>query len=47
MPKVKKLGEFKYQYNCTCGKEIILDIGEKPKKLIKCFDCIGKKNEEE
>jgi len=50
MPPVKKLdtimkGKYLYhvyKYKCICGKTILLETDEKPKKLIKCFDCQNK-----
>ena len=39
------LGEFVYEYTCTCGEKIILYTDEAPKKLIKCWDCICKEQE--
>ena len=50
MPPVKKLDSIMkgkylyhvYKYKCICGKTILLETDEKPKKLIKCFDCQNK-----
>ena len=30
------------EYKCTCGKKILLFEDKKPKRLKKCFECLGK-----
>ena len=42
--KTYKLPSGDIKYNCICGKEMILSLppGERPKRLIKCFECIEK-----
>lgn len=31
---------YAYEYECKCGKKLILLSEEKPEKLILCYDCI-------
>lgn len=41
MPKITKTDDGGWAYKCTCGQEMVLytDGGEKPRKLVKCFEC--------
>lgn len=41
MPKVTIIQPGIYEYKCLCGREIIYehDIKEKPKRLVRCFEC--------
>lgn len=45
MPKVEQIGLNKYKYQCTCGATIIYETDEKPKRVIKCFECLKKEDE--
>ena len=39
---IPEYGPHTYEYKCVCGKNIIYQPGEKPDRLIMCFDCIRK-----
>jgi len=45
VPKVEKISDNEYKYDCQCGKTIILVSDVKPDKLIKCFECIKKESD--
>ena len=46
MPKCEQIERndknrpFAYLYNCECGKTISLYFDNRPKRLIKCFNCL-------
>jgi hypothetical protein len=46
MPAIKRI-EGGIEYQCTCGKtlQMLLAPGERPDRLVKCWDCVGKENE--
>jgi len=48
MPKVTKLSGNRYQYQCECGRVCTLEVdgGEKPDKLIRCWECQHKLKKE-
>jgi hypothetical protein len=46
MPAIKRI-DGGIEYQCTCGKtlQMLLAPGERPDRLVKCWDCVGKENE--
>ena len=42
MPKLDKISDTHYRYNCECGCEINYYTDTPPKRVPKCFECLGK-----
>ena len=40
MPKVEKIKDNQYQYQCKCGSIVILETDMPPDKLSLCWKCL-------
>ena len=39
MPKVEKISDNLYRYQCECGAWEVFESDTTPERLVKCFEC--------